>query len=483
MKLVGVAAAILVAVVSLAAAKEAGVFNSSLPVTLPAPTGLVQKVARTDRQIPPREWISSPAVRFSARSHTEVGIRLQVELAKDGALPSGNATATEPFGADKHSVVIRNLATGTYKWWGRFYSGNAVSPWVAFSSATAFGVDTARPSTPVITSSTDPVQGKVYRSGDVTLAWSANDAGSGIAGYRYSFVPASSVAARPAFVLTKDSALRLTGLSTGYYILTVEARNHPDTWSAPATYRVRLDSTAPTIAAAGFSTFAFNPHYTSMEFNYQVSEPSWVHIGIYGAADNQLVRIVARHAAERGVIYHYWWHGRNNHGRAVRPGAYNFFVRTTDAYGNSRVKEYSGLLVLNQVIIVSLSQQRLWAYEGHSLFLTSLVTTGNPLLPTPKGTFTILAKWHPFEFISPFPRSSWKWYEPSWVQYAMLFRVGGYYIHDAPWRTQFGPGSNTVAGTPGTNTTGTHGCVNVPGTVSQELFQWAPDGTPVRIVN
>ena len=42
-------------------------------------------------------------------------------------------------------------------------------------------------------------------------------------------------------------------------------------------------------------------------------------------------------------------------------------------------------------IAVSLSQQRLWAYDGNNLVLTTLVTTGNKVLPTPTGLFYILA--------------------------------------------------------------------------------------------
>jgi lipoprotein-anchoring transpeptidase ErfK/SrfK len=134
-----------------------------------------------------------------------------------------------------------------------------------------------------------------------------------------------------------------------------------------------------------------------------------------------------------------------------------------------------------KVIVISLSHQSLTAYNGRYVVWRSAVTTGNPALPTPVGRFAIFAKFHPFEFISPWPRWSRYWYPPSWTSYAMEFARGGYFIHDAPWRSVFGPGSNRV-GVPGTNYGGTHGCVNVPFVTARFLYAWAPLGTPVDVI-
>ena len=132
-------------------------------------------------------------------------------------------------------------------------------------------------------------------------------------------------------------------------------------------------------------------------------------------------------------------------------------------------------------IIVSLSRETLYAYDGDRLALQTLVTTGNPALPTPTGTFTVMAKYHPFEFISPWPAGPPYWYAPSLAQYAMLFRDGGYFLHDAPWRSAFGPGTNG-AGQPGTNYGGTHGCINIPPGPMLFLWNWTPPGTTVMVV-
>jgi lipoprotein-anchoring transpeptidase ErfK/SrfK len=133
-------------------------------------------------------------------------------------------------------------------------------------------------------------------------------------------------------------------------------------------------------------------------------------------------------------------------------------------------------------ISISLARQRLRAWDGDRVVLSTLVTTGNPDLPTPTGWYHIFYKTTPYTFISPWPYGSEYWYPPSRVDWVMEFRTGGYFIHDAPWRSVFGPGSNTHGGAPGSNYTGTHGCVNVPYAAMRFLYDWAPIGTLVHVV-
>ena len=133
-------------------------------------------------------------------------------------------------------------------------------------------------------------------------------------------------------------------------------------------------------------------------------------------------------------------------------------------------------------ISISLARQRLRAWEGDRVVLVTPVTTGNPALPTPTGRFRVFYKTSPYTFVSPWAYGSEFWYPPSRVSWAMEFIGGGYFIHDAPWRSFFGPGSNAHLGTPGSNFTGTHGCVNVPTAAMRFLYSWAPVGTPVHVV-
>jgi lipoprotein-anchoring transpeptidase ErfK/SrfK len=125
------------------------------------------------------------------------------------------------------------------------------------------------------------------------------------------------------------------------------------------------------------------------------------------------------------------------------------------------------------VIRLSIAQQRLTAYEDGKPILTTVVATGQAALPTPTGTFQVSAKYTPYTFISPWPKGNRFWYPTLTVSWAMLFHDGGYFLHDSPHRTLYGPGANLV--------NGTHGCVNVPTTAMGELFSWADVGTTVVI--
>ena len=126
-----------------------------------------------------------------------------------------------------------------------------------------------------------------------------------------------------------------------------------------------------------------------------------------------------------------------------------------------------------QVIVISLSRQVLTAYQDGSVVLNTYVATGRPALPTPPGTYQIFLKQTPYTMHSPWPTSSPYWYPTSKVSMVMEFLAGGYFIHDAPWRTWYGPGSNLY--------NGTHGCVNVPFSPMQFLYNWAQIGTTVVV--
>ena len=136
---------------------------------------------------------------------------------------------------------------------------------------------------------------------------------------------------------------------------------------------------------------------------------------------------------------------------------------------------------VDKKLVVSLSQETLTAYENDVPVLVTPVTTGGPRTVTPLGTFHVLAKITGFTMHSPWPNTDWRWYADSFVNYGLLFESSGYFVHDAPWRQNFGPGSDSVFGTPGGNFTGTHGCVNVPLDAEAKIYPWAPIGMPVII--
>ncbi len=134
------------------------------------------------------------------------------------------------------------------------------------------------------------------------------------------------------------------------------------------------------------------------------------------------------------------------------------------------------------VILVSTAQQWLWVYQDQRLVYATAVTTGMPALPTPRGTFHVLWRVANTTFYSPWPPGSPYYYSPEHVNYGLYFADYGFFIHDAPWRHCFGPGTNVPHTCPdGTQETGSHGCVNVPTPAGAWLYSNVPNGATVVI--
>ena len=153
------------------------------------------------------------------------------------------------------------------------------------------------------------------------------------------------------------------------------------------------------------------------------------------------------------------------------------------AHANIPAPSYGVPQVSGQVVLVSITQQWLWAYQDQRLVMASAVTTGMPQLPTPTGTYHITMKESNVWFYSPWPYGSPYYYTPEHVDYAMLFRSGGFYLHSAAWRHAFGPGANVPHTDPdGTWETGSHGCVNLPVDAAGALYGWIGIGATVIIV-
>jgi lipoprotein-anchoring transpeptidase ErfK/SrfK len=449
------------------------------PVSLPAPKLL--GVTAGGLPLLPGGWTSSPSL--DLRMNDRAAAATDVEVQPAGTSFSDNPTVTVKTPASCAgagcALIQVHLTDGQYHVHFRLHSDQGVSPWVSFGRM--IRVDTVPPVKPRISSSTDPNPTQVYHHSTMQFAWQSSDTGSGIAGYSYRFDTDANGIPRPE-IRTSSPSVKLVGLNTGSYYFHVRARDVAGNWSPTATFPVTIDVTPPGLAHVQFSAYTFDPLYVGLTVSFAVTKaaPS-VHVGVYRQTDHSLVRLYKLQGLTTGRQASVTWDGKDSAGQYAPAGSYQIYIRATDAYGHSTLSGWSDLAVSYQRIVVSLSQQKLWAYNGNSIFLTSLVTTGNRALPTPTGEFMILGKFHPFTFRSPWPKSSPFWYPPSLTQWAMLFKVGGYFIHDAPWRSVFGPGSNSQVGTPGNNYTGTHGCINVPNDVAQKLFAWAPIGTAVIV--
>jgi len=133
-----------------------------------------------------------------------------------------------------------------------------------------------------------------------------------------------------------------------------------------------------------------------------------------------------------------------------------------------------------KAITISLSEQVIRAYEHGKQVFWSYTTTGRPGLETDAGSFKVYWKVSPWTMHSPWPKGSPYWYPDSKVNMVMWFN-GGDGIHDAYWRSRYGPGTNGPHYDPTGEDTGTHGCVNVPYQNMVWLWNWTPTGTPVIV--
>lgn len=120
-------------------------------------------------------------------------------------------------------------------------------------------------------------------------------------------------------------------------------------------------------------------------------------------------------------------------------------------------------------IVVSRSKQTLTAYDGDTLFMQTPISTGLELTPTPRGTFTIFKKTPSRYMQGPLPNlRDRQVYDLPGVPWNLYFTSGGAVIHGAYWHDSFGSAYS-------------HGCVNLPLPVAQELYNWADLGTTVVV--
>ena len=117
-------------------------------------------------------------------------------------------------------------------------------------------------------------------------------------------------------------------------------------------------------------------------------------------------------------------------------------------------------------IVVSVGQQSMWAYERAVIVLSSLVSTGKAGFGTPLGRFQILTKYESQTMAGTLQGET---YNIPDVPDVMYFTNQGHALHGCYWHSNFG-------------TAMSHGCVNLPLDVAATLFNWAPVGTPVVVV-
>lgn len=456
------------------------------PVVLSAPASL--RVSDGAISLQPGGWTNARTLQFQAgKPATSMGMDLEVRPSghpfvgkPTNVVQSPGQVASACTGCTASIPTVRvTLRDGTYHWQARLHNGQGISPWVKYRGT--INVDTAPPVVQTLTSPTDPNPKLVYHSSAMRFDWSGADSGSGVSGYSYRLDTNPNGEAL-ADVRTSAPTVLLQGLNTGQYYFHVRALDRAGNWGKTVTMPVHVDVTPPGLAHVSFSRFDFDPMYAQLGVSFGVTKAAGtVRVGFYKQSDGSLARLYVLHDVRPGTLKTVNWDGKGPLGHYVASGQYAVYIRAIDRYGHSSLAGWRDFSLEYKRIVVSLSEQKLWAYDGNHLVLSTLVTTGNRALPTPTGTYEVMAKFHPFTFHSPWPKSSPYYYAPSPVNWAMLFKAGGYFIHDAPWRSAYGPGTNAQLGTPGTNYTGSHGCVNVPENIMQQLYAWTTDGTAVVV--
>ncbi len=121
-------------------------------------------------------------------------------------------------------------------------------------------------------------------------------------------------------------------------------------------------------------------------------------------------------------------------------------------------------------IVVSISQQRCWRYEGTRLLNTWTCSTGRSGWGTSTGTFRVQSK------LRKAFGSTWNIWMPYWLGIYWSGRVENG-IHGLPWNAK--TGSRTWAGLVGTRIT--YGCVMLNDVNMKVLWDWADIGTTVVI--
>ena len=119
-------------------------------------------------------------------------------------------------------------------------------------------------------------------------------------------------------------------------------------------------------------------------------------------------------------------------------------------------------------IEVDLSEQKLKAWDGQSLFFESAISSGLPWWPTPQGEFRIWAK---LRYTRMQGGEGKYYYNLPNVPFVMYFSNDkipgwrGYGLHGAYWHNDFGRVHS-------------HGCVNLPISSSEKLYYWTTPTLP-----
>lgn len=123
--------------------------------------------------------------------------------------------------------------------------------------------------------------------------------------------------------------------------------------------------------------------------------------------------------------------------------------------------------LLEKKIVIRLSKQRMDQVLGGIVVTTYIISTGKPGMRTPMGTFHVLSK-------NP---KAWSRAAKLWMPWWMAFSWKGYGIHELPeWPGGLKEGANHLG------IAVSHGCVRLGVGAAKAMYDWAPVGTQIRII-
>lgn len=381
---------------------------------------------------------------------------------------SGTVLSVRHWRAGRWELLLRAVdATGQY-------SRTGIIP---------FSLAYDAPAIPRIVSASPPANTTSNTSAPA-LIWTTPAGVAPLRAMQYTILPgAPATAGGAAWADATSSSLHLAGLADGQWTVFVRSVNAIGLASQPVRWSFALDRVRPKLSIPVISTNNFTEPVQQVGMKVMLGKAATVTYRVYQAG--HVTPLVTRSLGLRqpGVVHGLNWNGTTTPHHLAPAGTYRVVIDAVDAVGNRTEVQTPLITVQSKRILISVKGDALWAYDGNKLIIHTLVSNGGPDTPTLPGIFHVEAKVPNMVFHSPWPKGSPLYYPPSPTNYAMLYNAnGGYFVHDSPWRSNYGPGSNSVAGTPGGNFTGTHGCTNVPLSAMAVIYNWADVGTLVQIV-
>ncbi|MDQ3693749.1 MAG: L,D-transpeptidase [Chloroflexota bacterium] len=121
---------------------------------------------------------------------------------------------------------------------------------------------------------------------------------------------------------------------------------------------------------------------------------------------------------------------------------------------------------MGRAVVVSLSQQALWAYADGEVVRSTFVSTGTEKFRTPTGSYPVIRKIEIEDMQGVIGDESY--FVPD-VPHVMYFTDRGHALHGTYWHSNFGVPMS-------------HGCINLPLDVAAWMYEWAPMGMTVQII-